>query len=107
MAWLSGWKKRIPFTIDHTDITSALSWFPVRLHLSAAAGIPIDIGDAATNRTLIFTTATIINKGNPANADGIITSVEIYAVSGNDLADCEVGTFYTTNGNINPIKLII
>lgn len=35
MSWLSGWSKRVKFTIDHDDIDSALSWFPVRLRLSA------------------------------------------------------------------------
>jgi len=35
--WLPGWSKRIQFTIDHNDIDAPLTWFPVRLHLSAAS----------------------------------------------------------------------
>jgi len=35
MAWLPGFRKRIPFAIDHNDIDSPLDWFAVRLHLSA------------------------------------------------------------------------
>jgi len=35
--WLPGWGKRIQFTIDHNDIDAPLTWFPVRLHLSAAS----------------------------------------------------------------------
>ena len=30
---LAGWGKRVKATLDHDDIDSALSWFPVRLHL--------------------------------------------------------------------------
>ena len=36
--WLSGWGKRVKLTIDHTDVTSALSNFPVLIHLSTSSG---------------------------------------------------------------------
>ncbi|GAH49514.1 unnamed protein product, partial [marine sediment metagenome] len=58
----------------------------------------IDIGADAINRTSTFPKLyTIVDTNNPANASGIIISVEIWA-QGN-LEGCRVGTFYTTNGN--------
>ena len=60
----------------------------------------IDIGDTAIDRIDAYVSGgyTVINKGNPANASGIIDTVKIYAVSGFDLLNCKVGIFYTTNG---------
>jgi|GEM_PF-4853465 len=37
--WLSGWANRVKIGIDHTDITSALSNFPVLIYLSDSSGI--------------------------------------------------------------------
>lgn len=60
----------------------------------------IDIGEPAIVRTTsIVDNNTSINRGNPANASGIITSIEIYASAAYPLVGCKVGTFYTTNGN--------
>jgi len=42
MAWLSGWAKRIEITIDHDDIDSELTHFPVLIYLSAASGVEDD-----------------------------------------------------------------
>jgi len=53
----------------------------------------IDIGMPAIDRNAYVNDKTLINKGNPANADGKITDVEIYAVY-EDLTDCYVATFY-------------
>jgi hypothetical protein len=36
--WLSGWDKRVKITIDHNDIDSNLSNFPVLIHLSTSSG---------------------------------------------------------------------
>lgn len=36
--WLNGWDKRIKITIDHNDVASNLSNFPVLIHLSNASG---------------------------------------------------------------------
>ena len=36
--WLNGWDKRIKLTIDHNDITSGLSYFPILIHLSTSSG---------------------------------------------------------------------
>ena len=59
----------------------------------------IDIGALATDRGTYLTYGwTYVSKDNPANASGTITSVEIWAAFTN-LANCVVGTFYTTNGN--------
>jgi len=38
MAWLSGWNKRVELTIDHTDVDSTLSDFPVLVHLGTSVG---------------------------------------------------------------------
>ena len=58
----------------------------------------IDIGAEAKDRgNYVVNNRTIINKDNPANASGTITSVEIWADT--NLEGCRVGTFYTTNGN--------
>lgn len=58
----------------------------------------IDIGAEAEDRGFVVgETLTLIDKDNPANASGTITSVEIWANS--NLSDCVVGTFYTTNGD--------
>lgn len=51
----------------------------------------IDIGDPATDRANALGVYTLIAKGNPANASGKITSVEIWA--NEDLVNCEVAIF--------------
>ena len=38
MAWLSGWNKRIKFTVDYTKIDAALSYFPVTVFLTPTHG---------------------------------------------------------------------
>lgn len=38
MAWLSGWDKRVKFTIDQNDIDAALVNFPVLVYLSTSSG---------------------------------------------------------------------
>ena len=58
----------------------------------------IDIGSDATNRVTQWNSGnTIIDKFNPANADGTITSIEIHLVI--DATNAMIGTFYTTNGD--------
>ncbi len=58
----------------------------------------IDIGCPAIDRPYYLTgPRTAINRGNPANATGIIKTIEIYAES--DLSGCKVATFYVDNGN--------
>ena len=37
--WLNGWEKRVKITINKNNITSALSSFPVLVHLSSSSGI--------------------------------------------------------------------
>ncbi len=63
--------------------------------------MPINIGDSVIDRPTAWTYVnwTAIVKANPADASGIITVVEIWAVAGNPLVGCRVGTFYTTNGD--------
>lgn len=57
----------------------------------------IDIGNLATDRSTSFTFLTIVDKANPANASGAITSIEIWAVS--EISDCEVATFFIVADN--------
>ena len=60
----------------------------------------IDIGPGATDRgSNAGAPNAIIDEANPANATGIITSVELWAVALNPLIGCLVGTFYTTGAN--------
>lgn len=52
----------------------------------------IDVGNAAINRSASSTyNRTLLDTFNPANADGKITSVEIWAAT--SLTGCKVGTF--------------
>lgn len=73
-----------------------------KLHIEYTPAGAIDIGAEAIDRVLhiSFMPRTVINKENPANASGIIDTVKIFAVVDKDLANCKVGTFYTTNGNM-------
>ncbi|MBA7591969.1 hypothetical protein ES708_34140 [subsurface metagenome] len=52
----------------------------------------------AINRASSDSGYTNVNIGNPANASGKITSVEIWANT--ILFDCKVGIFYVVSGNI-------
>ena len=65
--------------------------------------ISINIGDAAIDRAGAFTNTknrTCINKGNPANASGTITSIEIWIEAGDDITNCQVATFYEGASNV-------
>lgn len=59
----------------------------------------IDIGPGATDGETYFGSMprTIISAGNPANADGILDTVEIWAYSA--LSNVKVGTFYYVSGS--------
>lgn len=60
----------------------------------------IDVGDAATNQGGWWIPEyTFVAKGNPANDTGSITSVEVYAVSGQDLVNFEVALFDEVDTN--------
>ncbi len=55
----------------------------------------IDIGSVAINRASYQVQGrTMLDKHNPANGTGILTSFEIFAVSGNNVTEMKVGTFY-------------
>ena len=61
--------------------------------------IAIDIGAAAINRAETFPAGyTLIELSNPANENGTITSVEIWASS--NLSNVEVATFYELETNM-------
>jgi len=58
----------------------------------------IDIGSAAEDRAFDGTFGyTRVDKANPANETGTITSIEIWA--GTSLENCEVATFFVVSGN--------
>jgi len=61
--------------------------------------VAIDIGALAIDRSSWSTIAdrTYVSKTNPANANGTIDTVKIWASL--ELANCIVGTFFTTNGD--------
>jgi len=62
--------------------------------------VAIDIGSPAIDRSGHGDPNwTDINKDNPANATGKITSIEVYAVSGYPLYNFEVATFFNVFGN--------
>ena len=76
-----------------------LTIFTIILILSVnVLAVDIDIGMPAIDRAFYLAgPRTAVNKGNPANATGIITTVEVWAYA--DMTNCEVATFYeeTTN----------
>jgi hypothetical protein len=61
--------------------------------------LAIDIGSAAINRQTYWTSGyTLVLKNNPANADGSIDTIEIWAVT--SLSNCEVATFSASGDNL-------
>jgi len=76
--------------------------------------VDIDIGMPAIDRTGAFghntLSVTIINKGSPANASGMITQVEIWCTNAypelNDgnLGNVRVATFYETDTNVLTVR---
>jgi len=70
----------------------------VKIGLNMEAGVLIDIGSAAIERpNACVGGLTWVSKDNPANVDGVITSVEIYAYAGYPLEGCKIGVFYKTD----------
>lgn len=57
----------------------------------------IDIGSAAIDRGSAYGADTLVNKINPSDGSGKITSVEIWA--NEEMADCEVATFFVVSGS--------
>jgi hypothetical protein len=61
--------------------------------------LAIDIGSAAIDRSTYWTFGyTLVLKNNPANADGSINTIEIWAVT--SLSNCEVATFSASGNNL-------
>jgi len=73
--------------------------FTIILILSVnVLAVDIDIGSPAIDRPYYFgNSITLVNKNNPADATGKITTVEIWSYT--DLANVEVATFYVVSGN--------
>ncbi len=78
--------------------------FTIILILSVnVLAVDIDIGCPAINRATSLTgVRTAINKGNPANAAGTITTVEVWAYI--DMTLAEVAIFYRPNPGSYPDK---
>lgn len=70
--------------------------FTVIIFQMVVLAIAIDVGSPAINRALTQGTYTTMGLTNPANATGIITSVEIWV--NNDVSNCEIATFYLVSG---------
>jgi hypothetical protein len=61
----------------------------------------IDIGAPAIDRPNDLPSGyTLVSWENPANDDGTITSVEIWATGSGNMQDCEVATFIDEGGNV-------
>jgi len=71
----------------------------VSLYGTGATIPEIDIGNSASDRGDYATLGTMVDKFNPANLSGTITSVEIYTYWQTDMLDCEVATFFIVSGN--------
>ena len=71
-----------------------------------AAGDTIDIGPGAIDRDTNYSSNyTLIQKGNPANLAGFITSIEMWASS--TLAGCKVASFHNVSGtNFTAIDVV-
>lgn len=59
---------------------------------------PIDVGSAAITRVDYYPTGTWVDKNNPANDSGHITSVEIYACE--SMSNVRVGIFSASGNNL-------
>lgn len=68
----------------------------------------ITIGLVAENRGSNHAGAyTLVNMGGAADGTGIITTIEIFAFSTYDLANCKVATFYVESGNFLSTRDIV
>ncbi|MBA7585631.1 hypothetical protein ES708_27617 [subsurface metagenome] len=68
--------------------------------------IIINIGMPAIDRSAsIMSGYTEVDKNNPANISGTVNKVEIFAVTGNDMANVEVGIFYEESTIRNQSRL--
>ncbi|MBW2094205.1 MAG: DUF2341 domain-containing protein [Deltaproteobacteria bacterium] len=109
MGWLSGWGKRIKITIDHTKVDSALSNFPVLVHLSASSGIESDdvscvfdeLGSDSNRKKIAVTTSdgttqcyVEIEKWDDANEEAWL-HVKVPSVASG--ADTELYLYYDSD----------
>jgi hypothetical protein len=84
------------------DITNRINEF--QIGVSRVPPTDLNIGDKGTitvgtlpvNRASSLTGSTIIEGSNPANADGIIDTAQVYPES--TISDFEVATFYLVSG---------
>jgi len=59
--------------------------------------LAIDVGADAINRSGNSVSSTIVDGSNPANADGTIDTVQIFANT--NMSTCRAATFYVVSGN--------
>ena len=61
----------------------------------------IIVGSAPTDRSTWFNKLlTVVDRGNPANASGTLTTVDIFVNDeGDDMTGLEVATFFVVSGN--------
>ncbi|MBA7565807.1 hypothetical protein ES708_07492 [subsurface metagenome] len=88
--------KESPKIIGHGK---KIAQVPVEVEVDySGAEIDIDIGSPAIDRDgATGPDITVVNRSNPANESGKITSIEIFANIG--LSGCKVATFYVASGN--------
>jgi len=107
-ASLAAQQSRIRWAIESIGATSSLSALADLFTLASASlsvtvngpvsTSSIDAGAAASNRASELTYGyTLLDKTNPADGNGTITSVEIWANT--NLGGCKVGTFYEDGGS--------
>ncbi|MBA7575685.1 hypothetical protein ES708_17518 [subsurface metagenome] len=89
--------KDVAFSSDGSKMYVMGSVNEIVYQYSLPPAPPIDIGDPAIDRGAALGSYTLVNKGNPANFSGKITSIEIWANT--QLSNCEVATFFVVSGN--------
>jgi hypothetical protein len=73
-----------------------------------SAGTGIDIGPAAVDGGNNYgNNYSRLLLTNPANATGTITTIEVWAVTGNDITNMKIGTFYNTGTNKYKCRAVI
>lgn len=86
--------KESPKIIGHGK---KIAQVPVEVEVDYSGAAPY-VGSPAIIRSSHLGYRTVINKNNPANISGKITSIEIWSFS--TIEDCKVAIFYTVGGNV-------
>lgn len=86
------------FDIQYTEVLNGASTLDFKLPIEEGSWWNLDVGSKAIVRGIAYPDSiTYINKDNAASADGVISTVKIYAFA--NLTACKVATFYKTGAN--------